>query len=314
MSELKELQRRMASAVMTPLTRTDHMQPKGRDGRSMRVEAKQFIKPNDRLTSMERLEIYNQQYWYRILDAFADDFPGLRAIVGARKFEQLSLAYLTDCPSRSFTLRNLGSRLLPWLRAHPEWIEPRKRLALDMVRLEWAQIESFDAAEEQILGPEDLLEVTPEIRFGIQPHIRLLQLAYPVDDLLLAVKKDADLPDDAASNAGSYRRKSHPAVKRLERFNPERIYLALHRSQYMVCLRRLSPEAFRLLRSLRQGSLLGAALDYAVRGSRLRDGQLTEHMRDSFAQFAQLGWFSKTCQENRALTMGNSVQPSGRRV
>ena len=58
---LLELQRRMAEAVMLPLTRTDTMQRKTRGGRSMKAEAAAFIKPNDRLTSFERLEIYNRQ-------------------------------------------------------------------------------------------------------------------------------------------------------------------------------------------------------------------------------------------------------------
>lgn len=293
MSELKELQRRMASAVMTPLTRADGMQAKLPDGRSMRAEAKQFIKPNDRLSSFDRLEIYNQQYWFRVLAAFAEDFHGLRAIVGARRFEQLSLAYLTQCPSRSYTLRNLGSRLFLWLRAHPEWIQPQERLALDMVRLEWAHVEAFDAAEEPLLGPEDLLEVTPATHFGIQPYIRLLELAYPVDDLLLAIKDDPDQQSDAASNAGAYRRKQHPEVRKLERLNRERIYLAVHRKQYSVAFRRLSPEAFRMLRALGKGNSLGEALDIAMRGSRLRDGEITERVQEWFTEWSQSGWFSK---------------------
>ena len=35
-----------------------------------------FIKPNDRLSSFERLEIYNCQYWFRVLDCLYDDYPG----------------------------------------------------------------------------------------------------------------------------------------------------------------------------------------------------------------------------------------------
>src|SRR5260370_35798961 len=117
MSGLNQLQRVMASAVMPPPSRNDGMKTKTADGRSMRAEAKQFIKPNDRLSSFERLEIYNQQYWFRVLDAFADDFPGLRAIVGTRKFAQLSLPYLPECPSRAYTLRDLGSHFLAVPRA-----------------------------------------------------------------------------------------------------------------------------------------------------------------------------------------------------
>ena len=85
----------------------------------MRAVASQIIKPNDRLTSFERLEIYNRQYWFRVLSAFAEDFPGLRAVLGGRRFDAMAKAYLIDCPSQSFTLRNLGSRLVNWLQKHP---------------------------------------------------------------------------------------------------------------------------------------------------------------------------------------------------
>ena len=111
MNSLAQLQHRMAGAVMQPLSRGDRMRRKV-NGRSMEREAETFIKPNDRLTSFERLEIYNRQYWFRVLDSFAEDFPGLRMVVGEAAFWRVARAYLTECPSRSFTMRNLGSQLI----------------------------------------------------------------------------------------------------------------------------------------------------------------------------------------------------------
>ena len=90
--------------------------------------AAQFIKPNDRLSSFERLEIYNRVYWFRVLDCLYDDYPGLRAIVGERKFMKLTTAYLAKYPSASFTLRNLGQRLEKFLREEPHWIAPERRV------------------------------------------------------------------------------------------------------------------------------------------------------------------------------------------
>src|SRR5271156_6407630 len=133
--KLLNLQRRMARAVMTPLTRSERMRAVAPDGRSMRAVANQIIKPNDRLTSFERLEFYNRQYWFRVLSAFAEDFPGLRAVLGGRRFAATANAYLIDCPSKSFTLRNLGSRLVGWLEAHPAWSGKRQNPAVDMARL-----------------------------------------------------------------------------------------------------------------------------------------------------------------------------------
>ena len=106
--EFLELQRLMAGAVMRPLADGGGMRRKWQDGRPMGKVVAQFIKPNDRLTSFERLEIYNRQYWYRIKDSFYEDYPGLRAILGERRFERLACAYLEQHPSQSFTLRNLG--------------------------------------------------------------------------------------------------------------------------------------------------------------------------------------------------------------
>src|SRR5580704_10598911 len=144
--KLMQLQRTMARAVMQPLTSSERMQRRAPDGGPMKRYASRFIKPNDRLTSFERLEIYNRQYWFRILSALSEDFPGLRAIIGEHRFDKIAVEYLYDCPSRSFTLRNLGSRLETWLRQHPEHIVENEQIALDMVRLEWAEIEAFDEA------------------------------------------------------------------------------------------------------------------------------------------------------------------------
>ena len=90
---LAALQRTMARAVMQPLTSDERMQNRAPDGKSMRAYASRFIKPNDRLTSFDRLEIYNRQYWFRLLSSMIEDFPGLRAVLGDKRFEAMSKAY-----------------------------------------------------------------------------------------------------------------------------------------------------------------------------------------------------------------------------
>lgn len=76
----------MAGVLFRPLTPRWGMQKRWTDGSRMDDVAAEFIKPNDRLSSFERLEIYNRQYWFRVLDCLWDDYPGLRATVGERKF------------------------------------------------------------------------------------------------------------------------------------------------------------------------------------------------------------------------------------
>ncbi len=181
----------MAGAVMHPLAATGGMQSKWRDGRSMRDVAGQFIKPNDRLTSFERLEIYNRQYWFRLKDCFYEDYPGLRAILGERRFERLARAYLTRHPSQSFTLRNLGRWLVEFLQAEPRWMAPLQHPGLDMARLEWAHIEAFDNEAKPPLEIDSLLGVDPaQIRLQLQPHLTLLQLRFELDEFLIQTKQN----------------------------------------------------------------------------------------------------------------------------
>src|SRR5580658_8596386 len=159
--EYLQLQRLMAGAVMRPLARNGRAQSRWRDGRPMRHVAASFIKPNDRLSAFERLEIYNRQYWFRLLDCLYDDYPGLRAVLGDRRFARLAQAYLARHPSESFSLRNLGQHLLEFLAAEPQWVAPHQSLALDMARLEWAQIEAFDNEAKAPMTTDSLLEIDP---------------------------------------------------------------------------------------------------------------------------------------------------------
>jgi hypothetical protein len=274
----------MAKAVMQPLTAAEGMRRMTGGGRSMVLEASGFIKPNSRLTGFERLEIYNRQYWFRILDSLAEDFPGLRAVVGQKQFDRLARKYLADCPSQSFTMRNLGSQLLAWLDAHAELIGLHGDLALDMVRLEWAHIEAFDAAERQPLTPAQIAGLNSDSKLLPQPYIRLLKLRYAADDILLALKSSSS--DIAALSSRS-------RTSWLMRFGgPEEIFLAVHRAEFSVHYRRLEPGEFAVLAALQRGLSLGDAIESALAGRAGRNGDCAAKVQEWFGIWSKLGWLS----------------------
>jgi Putative DNA-binding domain len=290
--KLLTLQRAVARAVMQPLTSSERMQHKGPGGGRMSAYASRYIKPNDRLTSFERLEIYNRQYWFRILGSMAEDFPGLRAVLGGPRFEAMCKAYLTECPSRSFTLRNLGAQLGIWLRQNPSWIRDRRLLALDMVRLEWADIEAFDGQAKPLLRSEDLREINvANLQLSLQPYVQLLELHYPVDDLLLEVKHGDDTPD-FASNAVQERRKRSKA-RAAAKLEPAQIFLAVHRLDFSVYFRRIEPEEFALLNALRSGKTVERAIELAFKKSSVAAADRAAFVQHSFQTCAALGWFCR---------------------
>ena len=288
--DLDHIQRNMFDAVRQPLTASENMRQRTSDGRSLRHIADEIIKPNDRLTSFERLEIYNRQYWYRVLAALAEDFEGLRLIIGDRNFEKLSVAYVQDCPSQSFTLRNLGSRLEPWLRSHPEFIAGVEAIALDMVRLEWAEIEAFDEASKPKLTEADLPALGPDPQFELQSHIRLLDLQHPVDEILLAIRH-GQRENDIASNAVTDRpQRRRPRKRSLPK--PKQTFLAVHRADNSVYFKRLDAEAFSILCALRGGKRLSEAVELVDWSSRSGE-EAAGTLQAWFALWSSLGWFCK---------------------
>lgn len=283
---LQELQRRVAAAVTEPLTSGWTMRKRRHDGTSMRSESDTLIKPNAALSSFERLEIYNRQYWFRLYSSLEDDFPGLRSILGTQRFDRVIREYVVACPSRSFTLRDLGGQLHEFLLRRRDLIEPRTGVALDMARLEWAHIEAYDAAEYPVPDARCFAAATEKTIFPLQPFVRLLDLSYPVDDLLIALRQEEAGSHVSSNSAQASRRR--PETQRLARLVPNRIWLAVHRQDFTVYYKRLSSTQFQILTAIQAGCPLGDALSQQTWGN-ISD---LETIQDAFQQWAALGWFS----------------------
>jgi hypothetical protein len=282
-SELRALQRLMAQAVMRPLTATERMRPRWTDGRPTKKIVASFIKPNSRLTSFDRLEIYNRQYWLRISECFYDDYPGLRTVLGESQFHQLALAYLINNPSSHFTLRDLGSRLIDFIQTEPRWTAPHQEMALDMARLEWAHIEAFDNEAKSPVTVADLQGCDPaRIHLRLQPHLTLLKLAYPLDEFLLSVRDQPGLRGEASNAVTAVQPTKLSRAKLPKR---RTTHLAVHRHQNVVYYKRLTARQFDLLTALGEGKSLQAALQT------LPTTGAQPPVQDWFRNWAALGWF-----------------------
>jgi hypothetical protein len=294
-AQLRELQRVMTGVLFRPLTSQWGMQKHWTNGAPMQALASEFIKPNDRLSSFERLEIYNRQYWFRVLDCLYDDYPGLRAVVGERRFMKLATAYLSRYPSDSYTLRDLGNRLEQFLGEEPHWSAPREELALDMVRFEWAQVVAFDGPAKPPVTPDDILDTPPsKLLLGLQPYLSLLELNFAVDDFLIAVKKrDSDVLRGEASNAMNAAPKTALSRKRVRYPKRERVFLAVHRHDNMLYYKRLDQEAFAILTSLGRGLTVEDACIEAVTASTRMNVDWSALIKEWFDAWSALGWFCR---------------------
>ena len=280
---LADIQRGMAQAIMRPLTSGEGMQ------RENAEVAARIIKPNDRLDSFERLQIYNQQYWWRLLGNFSEDFHGLRAVIGPRKFDRLATAYLESCPSMSWSLRDLGEKLEGFIAANPALVAPHEKLAIEMVRVEWARIVAFDGAERPRLDAARIAKIAPEkLKIGVQPYVALLELWHPIDDLLGKLKSTTIETESVSNAVAATRSRRRKRLFALPRKAP--LHLAVHRHELAVYYKRLDPAAYRLLVALRDGATLDSACAQAFSGAKELPEQSAAKVQAWFSNWMRLGW------------------------
>jgi hypothetical protein len=202
--DLSELQRGMALALRHPGALANDT--------VFSAFATNNVSGNDRLSPVEQLEIYREQFWLRHTSSLVEDFPGLGGILGQDDWEKLAEQYLHEIAPDSYTLRDLGSRL-PEIIERASWL-PHRALCLDMARLELAYIEVFDALDTPTLAPERLAAIPEEsfsdARLVIAPSVRLVSVRYPVADLRRKLRAESDepvvIPEESQQRLVVYRR------------------------------------------------------------------------------------------------------------
>lgn len=223
-----------------------------------------LVKASGALSPLERIEIYQEMYRPRMVDALASDYPMLRALIGDEPFEELVAAYVQDFPSRSYTLNRLGDHL-------PEFLETygsaRGRMVRrDLALLELAVTEVFDADETPAVAAERIVAIPaaewPSVRFRPIAALRLLTLSTNAPAIFEALRNGDTTP---------------PARRKRE-------HVLVFRCDYGVRRRSLSPAAFFFLAELSNGTPLGVALDVLTRSHRsLAPDALTAWTREWIA-------------------------------
>ena len=180
-SALKHEQIWFGSIIGRPIDEESRMIPVSPTGRSMEIEAAEHIVPSPTLRPVERIEIYNQQYWWRILNSLHDTFPLVTRLFGYTDFNlSIAIPYLCKYVPRHWSLHLVGDRLEKWVRE--EYEASDKHLVLNAVILDWAFTESFFAPALPRLLPDQLprggVEALADKQFYLQPAIHLFSHPY----------------------------------------------------------------------------------------------------------------------------------------
>lgn len=174
---LKETQKWFGTVISQKINTDSTINPIAPSGKPIKEVAPQFIAPSPTLEPYERIELYHQQYWWRLLNTLQEAFPLTVRLFGHQSFnENIAKPYLLSCPPRSWSLNPLGDRMAEWVEKNYQAKD--KTLVWNSVRLDQLFLESFLAAEYPPIESGDQ-EALMEKRLRLQPHV--FPVAFPYD-------------------------------------------------------------------------------------------------------------------------------------
>jgi hypothetical protein len=225
------------------------------------------VLPSKNLSSAERLGIYGHMYFARLVEVMEAEYPTLRQIVGPGAFATACRRYITKHPSRTRTLGSFSARFPDFLaKTLPR--TSRNALAVDVARIERAMEDVFDAPRAEPMTAEQFAALGAaewdRTRLPVTPAIRLLELRYPANDYMNAV-----------------RRGERPRIPRARAS-----HVIVFRRGFQVMRRDQEPEQFRLLAALVAGRPLGAAVRAAIRGRGANPDRVAKRLGRWFEEWA----------------------------
>ncbi|MCI0332898.1 MAG: DNA-binding domain-containing protein [Planctomycetes bacterium] len=246
-------------------------------------ELEQIIERSHNLTSVERLQVYGNAYYARLIECLQEEFPATAHALGEETFGAFAFEYLQAYPPRSYTLAKLAADFPRFLRdTRPaqdtddggggDWAD----FLIDLATLERTYSEVFDrpGPERQgTLRPDEVAALSadqwPNARLVPVDCLRLIQLRFPVHEFASAVRHG-----------------QKPTIP-----SPAETYLVVSRRNYVVHPRAVSKLEFEALMGLSNGRSVGEVISLAAGSCDLDFEQLSIQIRGWFQRWSADGLF-----------------------
>jgi hypothetical protein len=285
--QLKSTQQWFASIITHRLAENHTIQPYTPHGTLIAEEAARYIIPSLTLRPHQRMQIYNQQYWWRLLNTLHANFPLVTRLFGCQAFnEKIGIPYLLKYPPSHWSLNLLGDRLSTWIAECYQ--EPDQSLVLNAAHLDWAFMASFIAPQHPLPDLAQLIQDNPEHllsqTFYLQPHIHLFTWEY---DLLTFrgnfLKKDVDY----------WMEHRFPHLPKGKTY-----FFILYRNlNNHLAWREISKGEFTLLQRFKTGSNMVDACEYIESQESALYDYVAEHLQKWLQDWTQAGWLTFISQQ-----------------
>lgn len=214
------------------------------------------------MTSIQRLDVYAEAYFARLLESLGSDFPRTKKVVGDGAFNKLVAEYLKMYPSKFTSIGEVGYRFADFLSQTRvmdlgQWI-------FDLAAFEWSWIESFYAKD---IDPQPdwqrQLSSNPSASLLVDPSLRLIQSQWSINKLIKVMDSDTET-----------------ATVDEIKLVPTKLMIYRHRDA--VVWEEITTPAFQILQSLKEGTPLDETL------SRVEDLD-PEEMTKAFTRWVERG-------------------------
>lgn len=241
-------------------------------------ELGQVLTRSQALSAADRLGVYANAYYARLLECLREEFPTLVHALGQELFDEFAVDYLQAHPPKSYTLQQLGSNFPRFLMEtcpadeDPAWAA----FLIDLASLERLYGEVFDGpgSEGQELMSTERLAAIPmdewaTVRLIPAVDLHLVELHSPVHEYISAV-----------------RRNENPEIP-----SPTETLLTVHRRDFVVRRHRLTQPQFVLLDAILAGETVGEAIGKAADHVGDDGFDFTSDLRNWFRDWAAEGFF-----------------------
>jgi hypothetical protein len=199
------------------------------------------------LAARERLEIYANAYFYRLIDVFKEEFPATLAILGEENFHNLITGYLLDYPPTEPSILHASRHLPDFIGAHP--LSERWRYLGDLALLERTTLEIFHAPDASALDAATMRQVAPHewpsMVMRAHPASHILEAKWRVDEILHAIETGEPWgePADAPASIIVWRQNSRVNYRVVDRAERAALEMARDGASFASICEAISAEA-----------------------------------------------------------------------
>jgi len=265
---LKKVQQWFASILVRPIDEDSRMNPISPKGIPMEEEAFEYIIPSPTLRPAQRIQIYNQQYWWRLLNCLHEAFPLVTRLFGYHDFNQtIGIPYLVKYSPDNWSLNTIGAKMSQFIEE--DYQAEDKLLVANAVALDWAFNYAFFCKKNTDVTEQSDFS---ECKIWLQPYVYLFQMDYNLIDFRMTMIEEK--PEYWTEND----------FPKLPKENKR--HFALWRNQHNdIAWDDLHPAAFALLNRIKQGTTLDELCDWLEEQKEAIRDEASKHMHVWFREW-----------------------------